>query len=134
VDLLLLTTQAEAQTSQRLSERPQNPTYEAVVAGMTCHQSSNQITGFWCEYAVGGGLRFVIAGVGQPDAAVTVEEALGYDSDYYFTFGVGHGCVIVKPGKLALRGEDPFPVAFVSPVTGKVYQTWQECKTAAGSQ
>jgi hypothetical protein len=45
--------------------------YELVLAGKECE------TGTWdqtlsCEYKVGAGLKFVIAGIGQPDTAVTL--------------------------------------------------------------
>jgi hypothetical protein len=52
-----------------------------------------------------------------------------WDGDLYATYGVGHGCVIVKRGK-QLAAEYPleFAVAFVSPRNGKVYRTWPDCK------
>lgn len=109
------------------------PTYDAVVAGMSCKQSALQgERQLDCEYKVGRGLQFTIAGVGQSDAAITVAKASGYDSDFYFTFGVMHGCVIVKPGTstrdAALKAGVRPDMAFVSPKTGKVYKTWPECQ------
>jgi hypothetical protein len=84
-----------------------------------------------CEYKVGVGLHFVIAGVGQADAGVTFYK-VDWDSDYYATFGLLHGCVIVKPGKRILDHLQPgdpsgFSMAFVSPQNGKVYSDWQSC-------
>lgn len=110
-------------------------TYDLVIQGSRCaqstvpYQSSAQLE---CSYKVGTGLRFTIAGVGQDDAAITVDHADGLDSDFYFTFGIMHGCVIVKRGFLKqppeLRGGLPgFDMAFVSPRTGRVYKTWEEC-------
>lgn len=105
--------------------------YQAVVAGMSCKQSTPGTPQLDCTYTVGRGVAFVIAGVGEPDAAITVTRATGYESDFYVTIGLGHGCVIVKPGRVTneaalKRGELP-RMAFVSPVDGKVYRTWQEC-------
>jgi hypothetical protein len=98
-------------------------TYNAVVAGMRCaQQGSGQMD---CEFHVGRSLYFVIAGVGQTDAAITFLK-VDFDGDYYASVGVLHGCVIVKPGH-----PDPaagqWDMAFVSPRTGRVYHTWQTC-------
>lgn len=65
--------------------------YDVVLAGKSCQ------TGTWdqslsCEYVVGTGLKFVIAGIGQPDAAVTFMKS-SFDEDFYATFGLLHGCV-----------------------------------------
>lgn len=106
------------------------PVVAEVVRGMTCTQQTNS-TQMDCEYKVGVGLHFVIAGVGQADAGVTFYK-VDWDSDYYATFGLLHGCVIVKPGKRILDHLQPgdpsgFSMAFVSPQNGKVYSDWQSC-------
>ena len=112
-------------------------TYDAVVRGKSCSRTtdlgppSHQLD---CSYQVGHDLLFVIAGVGQTDVAITVLKANGFDADYFFTFGVAHGCVIVKPGTAAAKaaiaaGRAPEP-AFVSPKDGGVYRTWSACKAA----
>lgn len=102
------------------------PTYDAVVKGLTCKQSGVSTAQLDCDYRVGKSLHFVIAGIGEPDAAFTVLRAAGYDGDFYATFGVQHGCVIVKRGAASLRPALP-DFAFVSPATGKVYESWEEC-------
>lgn len=101
--------------------------YDATVAGSKCGQMDvgQKAAQLNCDYTVGKGLAFSIAGVGQDDAGITVTRAEGYSSDYYFTFGLGHGCVIVKPGEAA-QGSS-FEMAFVSPKNGRVYHTWREC-------
>jgi hypothetical protein len=112
------------------------PTRDAVVQGMSCKQTPRAPGASQrdCEYRVGKGLIFVIAGVGETDAAITVTKASGYDTDYYFTFGTAHGCVVVKPGteavRQALKSRVRPDMAFVSPKTGKVYASWQECRRA----
>lgn len=111
-------------------------TYSTVVTGTRCgqslpgYQTASQME---CTYTVGKGLRFTIAGVGQDDAAITVERAEGLESDYYMTVGVLHGCITVKRGfeKPASEKNLPgFDMAFVSPRNGRVYKTWQECGAA----
>lgn len=115
-------------------------TYDVVVAGSTCsqaqmpYQNSAQLS---CNYTVGSGLKFEIAGVGQPDAAILVVKAGGLDADYYMKFGILHGCVIVQRGFAKLPSSSKrlpgFDMAFVSPTTGRVYRTWQECGQSRGS-
>lgn len=115
-------------------------TYDAVIEGTECtqshmpYQTSAQLN---CVYTVGTGLKFVIAGVGQSDGAILVERATGLDSDFYFKFGVQHGCVIVTRGfgkkRQTASGLPGFDMAFVSPRTGRVYRTWQECAGSRGS-
>jgi len=105
------------------------PAKAAVQEGATCSLADSDASQMDCTYTVGKGLKFVIAGVGQDDSAISIDRALGMDSDYYFTFGVLHGCVIVKSNiAAAARAGAHFDMAFVSPKTGKVYDKWQECR------
>ena len=112
------------------------PTYDAVAKGISCTrtQRTSAQSQRDCEYRVGKGLIFVISAVGETDAAITVTKASGYDSDYYATFGTAQGCVAVKPGtqavRAALRSKVRPDNAFVSPKTGSVYTTLQECRRA----
>lgn len=109
-------------------------TYDVVVEGAKCmqsqvpYQTSAQLS---CDYTVGRGVKFTIAGVGQPDASILVQRATGLDSDFYLKFGVLHGCVIIQRGFAKLhkssRRLPGFDMAFVSPNTGRVYKSWQEC-------
>jgi hypothetical protein len=85
-----------------------------------------------CHYAIGRSLRFSVVGVGEPDAAVNVLKS-DADSDFYLSFGIQHGCAIVWPtGKAPERFQ--LHLAFVSPRTGRVYDTWQQCRDAASRQ
>ena len=107
-----------------------NPTYDAIIKGMACKQ---RLSGAMdCEYEVGKALRFVISGVGQPDAAVTFFK-VDRDEDYYAGVTALHGCVVVKPAKTT--GADSVATfAFVSPRDGKVYRDWQNCHKATKTQ
>jgi hypothetical protein len=79
--------------------------YELVLAGKKCE------TGTWaqtlsCEYTVGTGLKFVVAGIGQPDTAVAFMKSSS-DGDFYASFGLLHGCVIVQRGRKGVEHDDP---------------------------
>ena len=97
-------------------------THDAVVNGMSCSQIS---TGSMeCIYKIGNDLVISIAGVSENDAGITIYKSNGIEGDYYPTFGILHGRIIIKPGEKAGR---IFDYAFISPKNGKVYGTWQEC-------
>jgi hypothetical protein len=72
-------------------------------------------------------LEFTIAGVGDPDAGISFLRS-DWNGDFYARFGLMHGCVIVTFGKQAPRGISLSGFAFVSPRSGKVYKTYQECQ------
>ena len=83
-----------------------------------------------CEYRVGQSLSFELAGVGQDDVVFTVYKA-DFDGDYYASFPLAskvHDCAIVKPGGKTLAVRPAFELAFISPRTGRVFRTWQECR------
>lgn len=116
--VLGLSLPAAAQTAQAATR-----TYDAVVEGMTCRQQSSGRLD--CLYAVGTGLRFTIAGVGQDDALITfarVDSTAGWVAGY----SAVHGCVVVKPAGTAT--DAAAPLAFVSPRDGRVYRAWQHCR------
>jgi hypothetical protein len=115
-------------TAQK-ADKP-NPTYDAILKGMACKQK--QSGAMDCEYAVGTSLRFVISGVGQPDAAVTFFK-VDQDEDYYAGVTALHGCVVVKPAK-ATGADSVAHFAFVSPRDGKIYRDWQSCHRATKPQ
>lgn len=105
-------------------------TYELVLAGKTCNEWGSQVIS--CEFKVGDGLHFTIDGIGQPDTGITFMKS-SFDGDFYATYSLKHGCIIVKRGPKGITSKD-FMVpgsmtdyAFVSPKNGKVYRTWQEC-------
>lgn len=104
-----------------------NPVVQAVARGTSCKRSEGSAQ-LDCEYHVGKGLYFAIAGVGRDDAAITFFK-VDWDADYYATVGVGRGhqCVIVKAGA---KTRFPLAMAFVSPRSGKVLDNWQSCDKA----
>jgi len=97
--------------------------YEDTLSGKKCSEHRQQ----WnCVYKVGKDLEFSIDGIGMPDTAITVTRTKGLDGDYYASFGLMHGCMIIKHGSKSKLFFMDF--AFVSPKNGKVYRTWQECQ------
>ena len=106
--------------------------FDAVTAGMSCKQTSRQVAvaaQTECTYRVGTGLVFQLIGVGEADVNIGVRKAGGYeDADFIFDFSMGHRCIVITAGNRSLRQSDSylFP-AFVSPRTGKVFTSWQQC-------
>lgn len=80
-----------------------------------------------CVFRIGQDLQFTLVGIGQPNAAV-VFERVNSEGDYCASVGFLHSCVIVH------NGPKSKPIlthrAFVSPINGKAYGTWKECKAA----
>ncbi|MDO8595313.1 MAG: hypothetical protein Q7R45_01695, partial [Sulfuricaulis sp.] len=105
--------------------------YEDTMAGKVCKEDSSLQT-LHCEYKVGKSLVFSIDGIGTPNTGVAFVKS-DYDGDYYATFGVGHGCVVIKHGKASPQAKASpmflLDFAFVSPQTGKVYKDWGSCKS-----
>ncbi len=103
--------------------------YTLVTNGMRCNQGgagTSAETQMVCDYAVGDGLQFRIVAVGAPDAGIEFDKVLA-NSPYRAAMSIKHGCVIVEP----TSNSNAPQFAFVSPRTGKVYHTWQDCAAAA---
>jgi hypothetical protein len=98
--------------------------YQDTLSGKLCKEdeATQQLH---CNYKVGKDLEFSIDAIGTPYTGITFTRS-NIKGDYFATFGLMHGCVIVKHGgdDLALKPD----VAFVSPKNGKVYKTWVDCK------
>jgi hypothetical protein len=129
---------AQTQTPQVPPQAPQTPTqtpptaapadalFDAVLAGKACRddEATQALT---CEYKVGTGLHFLIEGLGQPDTGITFLKSSA-DEDFFASFAVLHGCVIVSRGEKSRTPADVLDFVFVSPKNGKVYRSWEECK------
>lgn len=78
-----------------------------------------------CTFRAGKDLQFTISGIGKLSGGIVFERSF-HEGDYYASIGLLHGCVIVHNGK----AKPPIltEIAFVSPRSGKVYLSWQECK------
>jgi hypothetical protein len=100
-------------------------TYDLTLKGKQCKEGLNQQLD--CDYKIGNDFHLSIGGVGQSDAGVTFIKS-NFNGKYYGTFGILHGCVIVKTG-IKNTTKNPFDFAFVSPINGKVYKDWESCKT-----
>jgi len=125
--------EAEKQTKEKSkAENQTETTYDLVVKGKSCKEdNSQQLEG---NYQVGKDLHIAITGIGQPDTAITYMKSDFY-GDFYATYGVMHGCIIVKRGPKGVTAEDYgvgsfFDYAFISPKNGKVYTDWEKCQAA----
>jgi len=96
-------------------------TYDLVVEGMKCHQTSSG--DMECNYHVGKSLHFGIVAPGKPDGSIYFYSS-SFEGDYFAVYGLLHKCVIVRPGE---KNSNFLDLAFVSSQNGKVYRTWQEC-------
>lgn len=111
--LLMISTNAVADVS----------TYDVTLKAKQCKEGLNQQLD--CDYKIGDDFHLSIAGVGQSDAGVTFMKS-NFNGKYYGTFGILHGCVIVKTG-MKNTTNNPLDFAFVSPKNGKVYKDWEGC-------
>ena len=99
-------------------------TYDLLVKGKHCvEEYDQQLT---CNYKIGNDFHLAIVGIGLTDTAVTFMKS-DLDGEYYGTFGLLHGCVIVKKGTKN-KTTNPFEFAFISHKNGKIYKDWQSCK------
>jgi hypothetical protein len=102
-----------------------NTAYDDTLAGKKCKERDyNQSID--CQYRVGEDLEFSIDDIGMSDTGITFIRSKGFEGDYYATFGLMHGCIIVKHGSHSIFFCSDF--AFVSPKNGRVYKTWEDCK------
>lgn len=127
--------QAQKALSSPASRASESAAYKALIDGMVCRQQAGGRMD--CEFHVGSALRFVIAGVGQEDVAVSFVQA-DSTGGYVASMVPLHGCVAVKPANTLdatraagiLPGDSVATFAFVSPRTGKVYRAWSACLSA----
>lgn len=103
----------------------ENDIYNFVIAGKTCKESLAQA--IECDYKIGKDLHIQIAGIGDPDTGVAFLKS-DSNGDYYASFGLNHGCIIVKRGMQSHFDRVSY-YAFISPKNGKVYRDWIECKS-----
>lgn len=99
--------------------------FEVAVRGAACRQNTNGALN--CTYTVGRDLEFSITAAGEADAGISFLRS-SIKGDYYARFGVLHGCIIVAQGE-ATTQPAPIDYAYVSPKTGRVYKSWQECQS-----
>ena len=102
----------------------QESTYDLIIKGKKCSEEFNQQ--LTCYYKIGNEFYLAIAGVGLSDTGVTFMKS-DFNGEYYGTYGVMHGCVIVKTGNKN-KTKNALDLAFISPKNGKVYRDWENCK------
>ena len=95
-----------------------NPLLKTVLESRTC--TVNSFNSRVCRFRIGNDLDFEITAIGEPDVAVTIFKATGFDdADYYMKFGGVHGCIIITGGFLEL--------VFIHPRTAEVYDDYPNC-------
>lgn len=100
--------------------------FDLAVRGTSCNALSD--SSLFCTYQVGKDLEFSITSVGQSDTGISFLRS-NINGDYFARYGVMHGCIIVERGMTAPKRKSPEDdYAFVSPKTGQVYKSWQECQ------
>lgn len=96
-------------------------TFEKLAKGKSCNTGSNQKID--CNYKIGSSFWLQIIGVGEPDATIVFMKS-DYQGAYHARIGKIHACVIVQP---KFKAENVLDVAFISPKTGKIYKTVDDC-------
>ena len=111
-------------------------TFDIVKDSAECDQTESGKT-IQCDYRAGRSLHISITGVGADDATATIIQS-NRDSGFYASFGVRHGCVIVKRNQAVSEGpkyRNPLlDLAFISPETGVVYSERKACIRDANRQ
>lgn len=100
-------------------------TLELVSNQRRCEQAADK--SLKCEYKIGKTLHISIDGIGQPDTGITFMKS-DFDGDFYASFGVLHGCIIVKSGPKS-SSPNALDFAFISPRNGKAYGNWEDCQS-----
>ena len=104
-------------------------TFDIVKDSTECEQTDGG-KAIQCDYRAGRSLHISITGVGADYATVTFIRA-NFDSGFYASYSVRHGCVIVKRNAAVSEGpkyRNPLlDLAFISPKTGVVYPDWNAC-------
>jgi hypothetical protein len=103
--------------------------FEAATRGAACTQSA--LGERVCAYHIGADLKISITAVGSLDAGVSFLHS-DIEGDFFARMSLQHQCVIVSAGKKAPQAAQTATgqYAFISPRTGLVYQTWQQCEVA----
>ncbi len=116
---------AFAYSQVAVAQSLQEQLFARVVAGADCKQTVNN--GLICDYKVGNKLSFSIKDAGGTDTVVGFQYSNIKDefyAVYYF------GCIVVVPGHAHPRNYDRDYGVYVSPKSGRVYRTRQECQSA----
>jgi hypothetical protein len=111
-------------------------TFDIVADSVECDHADDE-GAINCDYRAGRSLHLTIAGVGDDQVTVTFMKT-NFDSAFHASFGVQHGCVIVKRNPAVGGGpkyRNPLlDVAFISPRTGLVYPERNACRRDTKSE
>jgi hypothetical protein len=103
----------------------QKKLFDLAVAGTQCEEIPNN--GLRCTYRIGS-LQFAIKDVGGTDTIIAFGHSDANEEHYALMYW---GCVAIAPGNgYRLKYDHNYGV-YISPVTGKVYRSPNECVAAS---
>ncbi|MGZ8911084.1 MAG: hypothetical protein ACXW09_14010 [Methylococcaceae bacterium] len=101
----------------------QEQLFQRALQGTKCEQIPNN--GRYCKYQFGTALEIGINDVGGTDTIVGFHNSNNKNELYAVLY---FGCIAVAPGEAHPRNYNREYGVFISPVTGLVYQTSDECR------
>jgi hypothetical protein len=102
----------------------QEQLFQRALQGTKCEQIPNN--GRYCTYKFGTTLEIGIKDVGGTDTVVGFHNSNIKNELYAVLY---FGCIVVVPGEAHPRNYNLEYGVFISPVTGLVYQTSNECRS-----
>ena len=108
-----------------IAQSPQEHLFQRARAATSCAQLPNN--GTYCKYEFGNVLSLGIKDVGGTDTVVGFDNSNIKNELYAVMY---FGCIVVVPGEAHARNYDKSYGAFISPKTGLVYRTTQECRAS----
>jgi hypothetical protein len=103
----------------------QEALFQRALNGTKCEQIPNN--GRYCKYQFGNVLEIGIKDVGGTDTVVGFHNS-NIKNELYAVFYFG--CIAIVPGEAHAKNYGRDYVVFISPKTGLVYQTSQECRAS----
>lgn len=105
-------------------ETQQDALFQRILKGTKCEQFTNN--GRYCTYQLGDTLSLSIKDVGGTDTVVGFQNS---DIKKEFYAVLYFGCVVVIPGLAHARDYPKEYGVHISPKTGLVYRTSEECRS-----
>lgn len=111
------------QPIEAYAQSQQESLFQRVAAGTKCEQVPNN--GRYCKYELSGVVSFSIKDVGGTDTVVGFHNS-NIKNEFYAV--MYFGCVVIVPGDAHLKNYDRNLGVFISPKTGNLYRSQQECR------
>jgi hypothetical protein len=111
--------------SAQAEQSPHDRLFARALAGTKCEQIPNN--GRYCTFSFGDSVEIGIKDVGGADTAVGFNNS-NIKNEFYAV--LYFGCIAVVPGHAHARNYDRNYGVFISPKTGLVYKTSEECRAS----